>query len=58
MKQSKGIVGFQISSTDMQASYKLSQTRQHDHPKIFEELQKTNKPGSLAIASCMKHLKK
>lgn len=58
MKQIKGIVGFQISITDIQATYKLSQTRQQDHPKILEELQKTNKPGSLAIASCMKHLKK
>jgi len=58
MKQIKGIVGFQISITDIQATYKLSQTRQQDHPKILEELQKTNKPGSLGIASCMKHLKK
>ena len=58
MKQIKGIVGFQISITDIQATYKLSQTRPEDHPKILEELQKTNNPGSHTIASCMNHLKK
>ena len=58
MKQIKGIVGFHISITDIQATYKLSQTRPQDHPKILEELQKTNNPGSQTIAGCMKHLKK
>tara|TARA_R110002049_G_scaffold10728_3_gene52185 strand:+ start:12715 stop:13326 length:612 start_codon:yes stop_codon:yes gene_type:complete len=58
MKQIKGIVGFQISITDIQATYKLSQTRPQDHSKILEELQKTNNPGSQTIASCMKNLKK
>src|SRR5680860_152236 len=40
LKQVKGIVGFQIEITDIQAKYKLSQNREHDHPKIIRELEK------------------
>lgn len=57
MKQIKGIVGFQIIISDIQATYKLSQTRPEDHPKIIEELQKTNNPGSLEIANMIKQKK-
>ena len=38
LKQVKGVVGFQIRIMDIQAAYKLSQTRSQDHPKIISEL--------------------
>ncbi len=57
MRQIKGIVGFQIGITDIHATYKLSQTRPEDHPKIIEELQKTNNPGSQEIANMIKQKK-
>lgn len=57
MRQIKGIIGFQINISDIQATYKLSQTRPEDHPKIIEELQKTNNPGSHEIANRIKQKK-
>ncbi|MCK0190154.1 FMN-binding negative transcriptional regulator [Arenibacter sp. F20364] len=56
MKQIKGIVGFRIDISDIQATYKLSQTRPEDHPKIMDELQKTNNSGSKDIVNWMKNL--
>lgn len=38
MKQIKGVVGFQINITDIQATYKLSQGREEDHSQIITEL--------------------
>lgn len=55
MKQIGGIVGFQIKITEIQATYKLSQTRSEDHPKIIEELSKTKNSGSKEIATMMKN---
>ncbi|QLG44019.1 FMN-binding negative transcriptional regulator [Costertonia aggregata] len=54
MRQIKGVVGFQISIDDIQATYKLSQGREQDHAKIISELEETNNPGSNAIANEMK----
>jgi len=54
MRQIKGIVGFQIQIADIQATYKLSQGREHDQPKIIAELEGTENPGSTAIAKCMR----
>jgi transcriptional regulator len=56
MKQTKGIVGFRIAISDIQATYKLSQTRPQDHAKIMEELEKTNNQGSMGIFNWMKNL--
>jgi transcriptional regulator len=53
LRQVKGVVGFQIQITDIQATYKLSQTRQADHAKIISELKERNDPGSQAIADHM-----
>lgn len=53
MRQIKGVVGFQISIDDIQATYKLSQGREHDHPKIIEELEQRD-AGSKEIANAMK----
>lgn len=50
LRQVKGVVGFEILVTDMQATYKLSQTRPQDHPKIIDELHGRRDPGSSAIA--------
>lgn len=54
MRQIKGIVGFQISVDEIQATYKLSQTRPEDHPKIISELEETDNSGSKEIAKCMR----
>lgn len=53
MRQIKGVVGFEISITDIQATYKLSQTRPHDHSKIIQELKETSDCGAHAIADAM-----
>lgn len=53
MKQIRGVVGFQIEIAEIQAAYKLSQGREHDHSKIVAELNATNNPGSKAIAGKM-----
>ncbi|RTE53094.1 FMN-binding negative transcriptional regulator [Arenibacter aquaticus] len=58
MKQIVGVVGFQIDITEIQATYKLSQTRPEDHSQIIDQLEKTNNHGSKDVAHCMKHLKK
>ncbi|WP_136468132.1 FMN-binding negative transcriptional regulator [Flagellimonas onchidii] len=50
LKQVKGVVGFQIEIKDIQAAYKLSQTRPQDHPKIVSELSEREDYGSKAIA--------
>ncbi len=54
MRQIKGIVGFQISVDEIQATYKLSQTRPEDHPKIISELEEIDNSGSKEIAKCMR----
>ncbi len=56
IKQVRGIVGFKIEITDIQAAYKLSQTRQADHSKIITELEVRQDPGSQEIAAIMKVL--
>lgn len=54
MRQVKGVVGFQINISDIQATYKLSQTRKEDHSTIIAELQEQKDAGSQAIAQKMK----
>lgn len=53
MRQIKGIVGFEIKVEDIQATYKLSQGREQDHPKIITELEERD-TGSKAVAKAMK----
>jgi len=57
LRQVKGVVGFQVEITEIQAAYKLSQTRVEDHPKIISELNEVNDPGSNTIAEIMKRRK-
>jgi transcriptional regulator len=52
MAQIKGVVGFKIRITDIQATYKLSQGREKDHAKIISQL-KERDPGAKAIAAKM-----
>jgi len=54
--QVKGVVGFQIEITDIQAKYKLSQNREQDHPKIISELEDIENSGSHEIAKHMKNI--
>tara|TARA_R110002051_G_scaffold201653_2_gene268436 strand:- start:4104 stop:4706 length:603 start_codon:yes stop_codon:yes gene_type:complete len=54
LRQVKGVVGFQISIDEIQATYKLSQTRPEDQSKIISELEKTNETNALKIAKAMK----
>ena len=54
LRQVKGVVGFQITIESIQAAYKLSQGREHDHERIIEELENTNNPNARDIANRMK----
>ncbi len=53
MRQVKGVVGFEIKITEIQAAKKLSQGREHDHPRIMEELEKRG-ADAIAISTEMK----
>nr|WP_299485875.1 FMN-binding negative transcriptional regulator [uncultured Allomuricauda sp.] len=50
LRQVKGVVGFSIEITEIQAAYKLSQTRPQDHAKIVSELSERKDSGSKLIA--------
>lgn len=51
----KGIVGFKIKVSDIQAAYKLSQNRNEaDFQNIIEQLQNEGDPSSKQIADVMK----
>ncbi len=54
LRQVKGVIGFKISIDDIQATYKLSQTRTEDHPKIISELEEIKSENACAIAQAMK----
>ena len=54
LRQVKGVIGFEIEISEIQAAYKLSQGRTHDHPKIIQELEKRGASGSHDIAEAMK----
>ena len=53
-KELRGLVGFQIRATQIDASFKLSQNRnQRDYETIIDELSKREDDNSLAIAAAM-----
>jgi transcriptional regulator len=61
-RETKGLVGFEISITRIEAAYKLSQNRdKKNHDAIVNELEKRNDPQSIQVAEAMKatcpHLK-
>ncbi len=53
LAQVRGIVGFEIRVTRLDAAFKLSQGREQDHPRIIEELARRG-GQSADIASAMK----
>ncbi|MFT6356430.1 MAG: transcriptional regulator [Saprospiraceae bacterium] len=54
MRQVRGIVGFEISVTDIQATYKLSQNRkEEDYHQVVEKLEETQDAGAIAVAKEM-----
>ena len=53
LRQVRGIVGFEISITSLEAVYKLSQGREADHPRIMDELRKRG-GASASVAEAMK----
>ena len=53
LRQVRGIVGFEITITQMEAASKLSQGREADHSRIVEELNKRGGNAS-AVAAAMK----
>ncbi len=57
LRQVKGVVGFKIQISDIQATYKLSQTRLDDHHKIISELEERPDSGSKRIVGYMKDKK-
>ncbi|MBS9464208.1 FMN-binding negative transcriptional regulator [Flagellimonas sp. 389] len=57
LRQVKGVIGFRIEISDIQAAYKLSQTREEDHPKITSELMEREDMGSKAIAEKIREVK-
>jgi transcriptional regulator len=55
MMQTRGIVGFEIEITEIQATKKMSQNREDaDYNNIISELEKTNENQSIAVANEMK----
>ena len=55
MKQLKGIIGFKVSITEIQAAYKLSQNRnERDHQEIIDQLKKSNNPIDHQVSEMMK----
>jgi transcriptional regulator len=58
MEKAKGVVGFQIEITEIQAAYKLSQNRDEtDHKNIIKELEHLDDCQSEAVAEEMKEIK-
>jgi transcriptional regulator len=57
LRQVKGVVGFEIRISDIQATYKLSQTRAADHATIISELKERPDSGSQGVASLMQNNK-
>lgn len=54
-KEIRGVVGFAIDVTRIDAGYKLSQNRNdEDHENIVQELDKRGDPDSMKVASAMR----
>ncbi|OQD43533.1 protease [Croceivirga radicis] len=54
LRQVKVTVGFEVKITDIQAAYKMSQTRSEDHAVIISELEELDTVASKAVADKMK----
>lgn len=59
MREARGIFGFEIEITEIQATKKLSQNRDdHNYNNIISQLEKTENPQSIAIAKEMTKCRK
>lgn len=59
MRQIRGIVGFEIQVTEMQAAYKLSQNRNaEDHQQVIEKLEATEEAQAVQVAQEMRKNRK
>jgi transcriptional regulator len=59
MRQAKGVIGFEIEITQIQATQKMSQNRDdHNYKNIIQELEKTQSPSAIAVAEEMKKIRK
>ncbi|MCW5517009.1 FMN-binding negative transcriptional regulator [Muriicola sp. Z0-33] len=58
MRQIKGIVGFKIEIKEVQAAYKLSQGREHDHENIKRELEEKGAASKAIVKAMNNSLKK
>lgn len=57
-RELKGIVGFKLKVTDIQAAYKLSQNRnEKDYANIITQLQQESSPDAHQVAQEMKKLR-
>ena len=55
MRQTRGIVAFEIEIEEIQATKKMSQNRDDkNYQNIISELEKTNKKEAIAVANEMK----
>jgi len=55
MRQVRGIVGFEIKVTEMQAAYKLSQNRnEEDYHQVIDKLEATEDPQAKGVANEMR----
>lgn len=58
-REMKGIVGFEIEITSIQASAKMSQNRNNtDYKSIVAELEKSNEQGEIQVAQWMREQRK
>lgn len=58
-REIKGIVGFVVDATEVQAAYKMSQNRNaHDYANIVEQLRKEPENGATQVAEEMNRLRK
>ena len=59
MREAKGIFGFEIEISEIEATKKLSQNRDdHNYQNIISELKKTENPQSIAVAQEMSKYRK
>nr|WP_315157965.1 FMN-binding negative transcriptional regulator [uncultured Flavobacterium sp.] len=59
MRQAKGVIGFEIEITQIEATQKMSQNRDDlNYKNIIQELAKTQSPSAIAVAEEMKKLRK
>ncbi|MEN1785161.1 MAG: FMN-binding negative transcriptional regulator [Bacteroidota bacterium] len=57
LRQVKGVIGFTIAITEIQAAYKLSQTRPEDHEAILKNLNQSETADQMLAKTMERYLK-